>query len=93
MSRRSREWIAARSIDPGSPLELLAEDLVGKLGICLATGVFHQLAHKEALKLGLATTERLNLIGMSREQLFNDGGDRSRIADHSQPTLINNRLG
>ena len=55
------------------------EDLVGELGICLATGFLHQLTDEEALQFGLAAPERLHFIGMGAKQLIHDGFDR---ADH-----------
>ena len=44
-------------------LELLAEDLVGQLGIRLAASLLHQLTNEEALQFVLATAEGFHLIG------------------------------
>ena len=50
--------------DP-SAFQFLTQNLIGKFGISLAARLLHQLAHKEALQFGLATTKSLNLVGMS----------------------------
>ena len=76
-----------------STLQPLTEDLIGQLGISLATGLLHELTDKEALELFLATTEGFHLGGMRRQQLLNDGGDRRRVTDHAEATLIHDRLG
>ena len=74
-------------------LQLLAQDLVGQLGIRLTAGLLHQLSDEETLQLGLATTEGLHLIGMGPQQLIDNGFNRSRIADHAEAALVDDRLG
>ena len=76
-----------------STFQLLSEDLIGKLGISLTAGLLHQLANEESLQLVFAPTEGFHFLWVSRQQRIDDGFNRRRVGDHSQPAFINNRLG
>ena len=57
---RCLEWLRQTS----SPLELLAQNLIGELGIGLTAGLLHQLTDKEALQFVLTAAEGFHFIGM-----------------------------
>lgn len=69
-------------------LEFLTQNLVGQFRVGLAAGLLHQLTNKEALELVLTATESFHFFRVSSQKLFNNRGDRGRVADHAQPALI-----
>ena len=64
MTRRSKGWTAARSIDQGSAFEFLAENLIGKFRNRLTAGLLHELANTASLQFALSAEKSLRLMNI-----------------------------
>mmetsp|Transcript_64827 Transcript_64827/g.204679 ORF Transcript_64827/g.204679 Transcript_64827/m.204679 type:complete len:367 (-) Transcript_64827:774-1874(-) len=73
------------------PLEPLHEDLVHHGGVGFALGLFHACPHEEALELGLAAPELLELGLIGFKHGVHDGTDGLGVGDLHEPLLLHQR--
>lgn len=74
-------------------LQLSAQNLIGQLRIGFASGLLHQLTHKESLKFIFTSSKGFYLSWVGCQKLINNRLDRPRITDHAQAPLVDDRLG
>ena len=71
--------------------ELLAQQLLGDLGLRAAAGRLHDLTDEEAHQGLLARAELLGLLRVRGDDLRHDGGERAAVGDLAEAARLHDR--